>query len=504
MANWGAWGLGVLLLSVAPARAQEPRPGSALEDRWEVAYLEGVRVGFFRTTTRQTERDGRKLLHTTQEMNYTVRRYGDVSNLRMESGTVETAAGKVVGVSMRMPQPGGDLVLKGTRKDGVLHVEVDGGRIRRQIPWNDKVIGLYAQDHLFQKNKVKPGDKLTYRGFEPVINAVVTVQGTVHAEEEVIVLGVKKRLLRIILRPDKIEVPGASVQLPPVTVWLGGDGLPVRRQVELPGIGSILLTRSTRAQAQARVDLARLPDIGVKANIPLNVRIPRAQATSAIVYRVTVNDARPETALARDARQQVTNVDGKTFELHVKAVRAPAEAGKEEKAGDEFLKSCYYLDSNNGRVKELARKAVGTATDPWDRARRIERWVHANMRTDNGTAFAPAGQIAAQLRGDCRQHALLAAAMCRAAGVPSRTALGLIYVDRPGRPLLGYHMWFEVWVKGRWVALDAIVGQGSIGADHIKIADQSWHNTQSLTPLLPVHRVLGKMKIEVVSVEGER
>jgi hypothetical protein len=40
-----------------------------------------------------------------------------------------------------------------------------------------------------------------------------------------------------------------------------------------------------------------------------------------------------------------------------------------------------------------------------------------------------------------------------------------------------------------------------VGAGHLKIADHSWHDTQTLAPLLPVARVLGKLRIEVVSVQ---
>jgi hypothetical protein len=36
----------------------------------------------------------------------------------------------------------------------------------------------------------------------------------------------------------------------------------------------------------------------------------------------------------------------------------------------------------------------------------------------------------------------------------------------------------------------------------LKISDQSWHDERTLTPLLPVVRVLGKLTIEVVSVSG--
>jgi hypothetical protein len=501
MANWKNWAL-VVLLSVGGVRADETR--STATHTWEIARLEGAHAGYFHTVTTPIVRDGQKLLQTTQELRLTVRRYGDIAQLRMDSGTDETAEGKVLGVSMTQYEAGGVLVLKGAVKDGKMHVTIThpGGRLSRQYDWNGKVIGLHAQDLIFQKRKAKEGDKFSFQSYEPSLNTAVTVRVVVGAEEEVMVDGVKKRLLRATLTADKIEARGASIQLPPIIVWLDKDGRAVQRQLELAPLGRILLTRTTQAKATAAVKTALLPDIGLRTFIPLKRRIPAATETSAVVYRVTIDDDKPTTALARDARQQIKGVEGKTFELHVKAVRAPSEEGKET-AGKEFLESCYYLNSTNERVKELARKAVGEEKDPWKKAQLIERWVRSHMTLDNGVPFAPAGQVAEKLRGDCRQHALLAAAMCRAAGVPSRTAVGLIYTDHGGRarPVLAFHMWFEVNVKGRWVALDATLGEGSIGADHIKIADHSWHDTHDLLPILPVARVLGKMKIEVMSVE---
>ena len=100
---------------------------------------------------------------------------------------------------------------------------------------------------------------------------------------EVDLVGVKKRLVRATLASDRVEVPGASLQLPPMTVWLGKENLPVARQVEIDGIGKILLTRTTRDRALARVETARLPDIGLKTLIPLKRRIPRAHDTTAAV-----------------------------------------------------------------------------------------------------------------------------------------------------------------------------------------------------------------------------
>ena len=68
---------------------------------------------------------------------------------------------------------------------------------------------------------------------------------------------------------------------------------------------------------------------------------------------------------------------------------------------------------------------------------------------------------------------------------------------------MGFHMWTEVYLDGQWLGLDAILGKGGVAASHIKIADHSWHDVQSLTPFLPVTRILGKVRIEVVSVTDE-
>jgi transglutaminase-like putative cysteine protease len=123
------------------------------------------------------------------------------------------------------------------------------------------------------------------------------------------------------------------------------------------------------------------------------------------------------------------------------------------------------------------------------------------MKGSTSVGISPASQVCRDLTGDCRQHGMLLAALCRAAGIPARTAVGLVYVDDPGRgPILGFHMWTEVWIKGQWLMLDAVLGRGSVGAAHLKVADHTWHDTQTLAPLLPVTRVLGKIKVEVVSV----
>jgi transglutaminase-like putative cysteine protease len=180
----------------------------------------------------------------------------------------------------------------------------------------------------------------------------------------------------------------------------------------------------------------------------------------------------------------------------------PDAESETAKVAPEFIQSSYFIDSDDARVREFAAEAVGREADAWRRAQRIERWVREHMTGTSDLGFIPASHIARALKGDCRQHAMLSAAMCRAAGVPARTAIGLVYVNDPERgPVFGFHMWTEVRARGKWLGIDATLGRGGVGPAHLKVSDASWHDTQTLAPLLPVIRVMGRLGIEVVKVD---
>jgi hypothetical protein len=482
------------------------------------------------TSVHEVERDGQRLYRAVTRLNLTIKRNGATIQLRMDTGDDETAEGKVTGVWMRQYQ--GDqqqLLIRGTVTEGQLAVTIEGkARQEKKIPWDDHVLGLYGQERLFRERAVKPGDQFSFLAYEPSLNRVIANRVTVKDFEETEVLGIRKRLLRVETLPEKIIVPGASVQLPGLVTWLDKDWHPVRSQFEIPQLGMLVLYRCSREEAMRR-SIAKT-DIGQTSLIRINRAIDSPNQTRSAVYRITVRgDEDPATTFAQDNRQECKNVKGNTFELYVHATRPPASRAESARHSanliqplkkqsaplspkgesayppkDEFVKSCYWIDSDNPQIRAYARQAVGERTDPWERAKAIERWVHNNMSLSYSEPFAPASEAAKTLRGDCRQYGLLTTAMCRAAGLPARTALGLCYAyDRKLGPVMAFHMWTEVFVRGDWVAVDATRGQAYVGATHLKITDSSWYDTQSLAPLLPVFRVLGKLSIEVVRVDGQ-
>ncbi|MHB1424440.1 MAG: transglutaminase-like domain-containing protein, partial [Gemmataceae bacterium] len=508
-------GMALLLATPLPAQQAKAEPKRVL-DVWEAAYLGGVKTGYQHTYVEQIERDGRKIFHTTQYIHLTLKRYEGVVTARWAVTSDETEDGKVVGLSMTQYLDKDHKAVQSGKVEGAkLILRTPSDPQGKAVPWKDDVLGYYGQELLFKTRKAKPGDRFRYLDFQLQLLKPVQMQVAVKDKESRPVLAADQdnpegkaewketSLLRAEIQPEKIVVNDTPIALPNLVVWLDDKRRRVRSESEVPGLGRMTLCRTTRAVAEKEgAAPALMTDFGLKSIVPLNRVIERPHQAREIVYRITVRDDDAKTTFARDARQKVENVHGNTFDLRIRPLRAPAEVENPGKVEEEYVKSTYFLDSGNAKVREQARQIVGDEKDPWRKAQAIERWVHEHMKPDTEIVFAAASHILENPKGDCRQHAMLTAALCRAAGVPARTSLGLVYADEGGQhPMLVFHMWTEVWIKGQWLMLDAVLGQGNVGAGHLKIADQSWQDVQTLVPLLPVLRVIGKARVEVVEVK---
>jgi transglutaminase-like putative cysteine protease len=497
MGRWIASFVAVLALS-GPVLAGQAR-SKLLEETWDAAYLEGGKAGTVHVTTDEIEQDGQKFLRTSLNFYLRVKKNKDIIELRSLTGDDETAEGTVLGTFMRQRLgKNTDLTIVGRIKGKEIEFTFNGeaGKLANN-PWNDKVISLRRQQTLLADKKIKPGDSFSFVMFEPQVTLVIQVEVKVLDYEMVDIPGTKgkRKLLRVEMTPEKLE----NVQLPTLILWVDADGKPVRQDTEIPGLGKMTLVRTTREIALTPGAEAMLTDIGTSQLIRLNRKVPNPYETSTAVFRITIKgDADAASALVQDTRQIAKAAKGATFDMRVTAIKGPKKDVPAGQVADEFIQSSYFITSDDPTVKELARKAVGKEADPWRKALLIEKWVNAHMRDTNDEALSPASRVAKTLEGDCTEYAMLMAAMCRAEGVPSKTAIGLIYAESKSGPVMAFHMWTEVWVQNQWMPLDATLGKGYVGAMHLKVTDHSWHDMRSQTPLLPLSRVLGKMQIEVV------
>jgi len=133
---------------------------------------------------------------------------------------------------------------------------------------------------------------------------------------------------------------------------------------------------------------------------------------------------------------------------------------------DLYLGSDMFIQTAHPRIQELAREIVGRAENPWGNAVRIHDWVYANIAKESVLSVPSALTVLEVRKGDCNEHAVLFTALARAAGIPTRIAIGLVW--SPALASFGYHAWPEVYV-GRWMAMDPTFGECTANPTHIKL-----------------------------------
>jgi hypothetical protein len=469
----------------------------ATDDIHESVLLDGVKIGTCHTTRVP---DGPNI-RTTNTLDLTLRRYGAEVRLRMQQGDITDREGAILGVFMRQGiPPGKTFTLEGVVKpevktsphgDVALEVTSDG-RGKRQIPWPNQVRSLHEMEKLFADGKSHD-----FFRYEPLYNRVLLVRCVVKEKERVEVNGTPLPLLRVELLPDVLVAGSMKVQPSKAVLWLDEQGRILRRQMELDGTGTLILVRTNKEQSRSGVTGL---DIGKRSLIALNRGFPNPYATTQVVYRLTIKDSdEAQNLVISDAHQEVRNAKGDTFELVVHPVKRDAKSEIPKPEAD-VLGTSHYIDHQQRSVLEATNQAVGSETDPWRKALRIEKWLKSRLRNDASAELESASRTLQTMRGDCRHHAMALTAMARAAGIPARTAIGLLYVYRDG-PKLGFHMWSEVYIDGKWLGLDSTLGRGAVSGTHLKIAEHSWDKVESLAPLLPLTRVIGRMKVAVIKVD---
>jgi transglutaminase-like putative cysteine protease len=283
-------------------------------------------------------------------------------------------------------------------------------------------------------------------------------------------------------------------------------------------MGGIVMFRTTEEGAKAPGGAAEF-DLIQSTVVKVARKIPDAERTRRVKYRLTLEGNDPTEVFPIDARQQfelnpalgvktgpagavAKTEDPKARKTAILDVRSVGPLDGEATAGavdPQYLRSNPLINSDDSRVRDLAERATRGAVDPWEKAVQINHFVFQKIANKNfENAFAPAGEVARTLSGDCTEHSVLAAAMCRAAGIPARVAIGLIYVDQLGG--FGYHMWNEVFVNQRWISLDASFDQSTTDAVHLKLADTSLEGVSPFEAFLPVVKVAGKLEIEAIEL----
>ena len=415
--------LGGLAWLAQPIMAAETK---VLMDEWRAMYLGGQKAGYDHITTVEESSPGAVFYITTTHSELVVSRAGASMNIVTDSVMREDAQGRVVEFQHKSPLAQSTHgVLMGSQFT-VTSTGLTGATSRQIAPPTG--LGPWAAELMGRQKGYLPGTTYTADLFMPETpETPIHVKVAVASAEQVQVYDVKKWLHPLAV--DNSLLPGVPTQQ-----WVDDEGTAWLTRVALTPDMQIETRKTTREFATSASEPAELL---TKSYIFPDMPIERPRELNRLEVLLTpVGAGGPVPSPLQDVGQAVSAQQGGLL-VTVSRAHAP-EKGYElpyrESQYADQLRANKWLEVDDPLIRDMAREAVGDATDSVTAARRIESYVGKKIAKKGlGVGMATAGETARQLEGDCSEHAMLAAALARAAGMPSRIVGGLAYVERlPG------------------------------------------------------------------------
>jgi transglutaminase-like putative cysteine protease len=153
-----------------------------------------------------------------------------------------------------------------------------------------------------------------------------------------------------------------------------------------------------------------------------------------------------------------------------------------------YLRPSFRIESTNREIVQTAEKVLEGEKNSLIAVRKLAHWVSNYLEDALVDSFSALDALHRK-KGECQAHAHLYAALCRAAGIPTRVVSGLVYMEEMG---FLYHAWAESFI-GYWIAVDPAFDQVPADATHIKLTEG-----ESLRDLSPLVKVIGRLGATIV------
>ena len=408
-----------LLFASAPAL-------SHAGESWDAVFIRGVKVGYQHLYVTPVKYKDQDYLRIRFDLVMILKRDHDEVIIKLRYGTIETLEGEVVRLETQQDLGEDVSKIKGEVEGDKmrLSIEIAGKKQEQLVDWSPDTFGPYALEMSLARKPIKPGEKRSLKSFIPILNKVVTLEVSAIGNEDVeLGDGKPRNLMRV---EQKGFLDGQPFGELDGVFWSDTSGQIMKGKTE--GDGGMTIFRTTEAAAKTMPPAASRLNILALSIIKVS-SFPNADKSSDVVYRVVVNGNNAAKIFPNDRRQTVKpTADGKGATVHVRTMDPSKGDPGPETVAEEFTEPNPLIDSADPTILRYAQEAVGTRTDPWQKAVAVEEWVAKNLKNKNfQTSFASATEVAQSLAGDCTEHAVLAAAMSKAVGLPSRVATGIVY-----------------------------------------------------------------------------
>jgi len=316
-----------------------------------------------------------------------------------------------------------------------------------------------------------PGQEITIPIFDPMTMGSRPVKLTYAGEERMDVQG-----KTISLRKYAVDFMGARQY-----AWLDKEGDVVREE----GMLGLAMEKTSREDARSGVSAAAA-DLTELASVAAGRKLEDPLGLQSLTVKLANVDARPLTLSG--GRQRYDSGGLLTVRKERRGGLNPGRSGNLENR-DVYLAATPFIQSSHPDVRVRAGEIVAGSAGDEEKARRIVSWVHGNIEKRPVLSVANAVETLKNRSGDCTEHAVLTAALARAAGVPAVMEAGLVY--QQGR--FYYHAWNAFWLPswGGWVTADAALNQFPADVTHLRLVRGEAERQ------LDLMGVVGRIKLEI-------
>ncbi len=317
--------------------------------------------------------------------------------------------------------------------------------------------------------QMKPGDRTSFSLFDPILMAPqpVSIQA---GPTEILTLddGIRSG--------QRFEVIFQGTKM---IVWIDYRGQVLKEE----GLLGFRLIRSSREKAQ-KMGQGSGPDLAAELSIPVQ-NPPDPKKIKKIILKLSpALDDIPQT----EGRQRVS---GNRIRIEQEPFSPRDTYFLPYNQGDQnrYLTDHPVLTLKDPRLQKALKEALGNEKDAYRAVIRLTAWVFHDLKKTPTLSIPRAVEILSQREGDCNEHATLLLALLRAAGIPSRMALGVTLL----RDHFYYHAWVEAYMGSKWITLDPTFNQVPADPTHLKLTEGLEEGMASLLP------IIGNLKIEIES-----
>ena len=481
------------LLARESVSAVDIAEAQAEETEYFALFMDNKKVGY---AIQRREVEGEKVT-TSVELKVTLSRTGIPVSVQTQAITFETIDGKPLGFELE--QAMGMMASKTTATiDEQGKVKVKTGQQEVEFDWPDGAVMSEGMRLLHLEHGLTEGTTYNVKVFDPSMMQVVEVEVKVGSKQNVDLLG---RVVSLIKVKSTINLPQAG---PMVSTEYYDDELRLQKSV-IPVMGmTIEQIACSKEFALGEIDVLEVVD---KMFMASPEPLGDVGSVRSITYHLSPIQEAADLNIPSGDNQRVQRLSNGKLILTVEPVVAPKGVSFPYKGSDpealEALEPSRYVESDQKVIIDLAKRAVGRSDDAAEAIGKIEAFVADYVEDKNlSVGYASAAEVAASRQGDCTEHAVLTAALCRAVGIPAQVVTGLAYVEQWGTVVNGFggHAWTQAYIGGKWVGLDAAfrgTGRGGYDAGHITLAAGSG-NPEDFLNLL---NTMGQFKIDRVEVK---